>query len=138
MGDLLKRASHDEAAAQHAPPANTYAPAPPDRGAVDVAALANALDVTSATGIWARFRAGQRGFMVRSVYLDAGRFAFDEANQRYRSEPAFRDNVNRFLLDFEGLLRDTEMHDQGAVQATLVSDVGRVYLLLAHVAGRLM
>lgn len=146
MGDLLKRASHDE---ERVGTLQTYPSTPlpsqpmlprPEAPPLDIATLAAALDTSTAAGLWARFRAGQRGFMVRSVYAEAGRFAFDEASQRYRSEPVFRDSVNRFLMDFEAILRQTEIQDPSgqSVQSMLVSDMGRVYLLLAHVAGRLV
>jgi hypothetical protein len=49
----------------------------------------------------------------------------------------FRRTVDRFLTDFEGLVRETEQTSPRAVHDHLVSDAGRVYLFLAHAAGRL-
>lgn len=77
--------------------------------------------------------------MVRSIYSTEGRAAFDEVSRRYRSDPAFRQMVDRYLDDFEQSLRDAE-HQTGGTQLLanqLVSDTGRVYLFLAHASGRL-
>ena len=47
--------------------------------------------------------------------------------------------VNRYLMEFEGLLRQAESRDPSGqlVQGQLVSEMGRAYLLLAHASGRL-
>src|SRR5690606_14845786 len=74
LGDLLARASReDESGLRHqqSPPA----PAPLS---IDVDLLSRALDQATASAIWSRFRAGQRGIMVRSIYSNEGRAAFDE------------------------------------------------------------
>ena len=142
LGDLLTRASRDEEQQHGAAPQSRPAAAPPSPAGnptLDIEAIGRALDPHTANAIWNRFRLGQRGFMVRSIYAEAGKATFDEVERRYRTEPLFRDTVNRFLLDFEAILRQTEARDQTgqAVQAQLVSDMGRVYLMLAHVSGRL-
>jgi len=122
FGDLLARASRDDTG-------------PP----LDINLMARALDPATAGAIWARFRAGQRGIMVRSIYTAEGRAAFDEITHRYRGSADFQGTVNRYLTDFEQILRETEARDPSGrnVQAQLVSDMGRVYLFLAHMSGRL-
>jgi hypothetical protein len=134
FGDLLARASRDE---DHAPASQQ--PAAPQQIPLDIALMARALDPATASAIWSRFRAGQRGFMVRSIYTAEGRTAFDEIGQRYRTSPDFQLSVNRYLTDFEHILRETEARDPSGrnVQNQLVSDMGRVYLFLAHMSGRL-
>ncbi|HKD55962.1 MAG TPA: hypothetical protein VKD45_00510, partial [Hyphomicrobiaceae bacterium] len=87
--------------------------------------------------IWSRFRAGQRGIMVRSIYTADGRSSFDEVTERYGRDADFRRTVDRFLADFERLVRETEQTSPRAVHDHLVSDAGRVYLFLAHASGRL-
>ena len=64
---------------------------------------------------------------------------FDEVCRRYRGEPSFQQTVNRYLDDFERSLRDTEQQDQSGrlLASHLVSDMGRVYLFLAHASARL-
>jgi hypothetical protein len=132
FGDLLARASRDDEG-----PQRPQAAAQPI--ALDIALMGRALDPATASAIWSRFRAGQRGFMVRSIYTAEGRAAYDEIGQRYRTSPEFQLTVNRYLTDFEHILRETEARDPSGrnVQNQLVSDMGRVYLFLAHVSGRL-
>jgi ABC-type transporter Mla subunit MlaD len=124
LGDLLARASHDEDGTVHAP-------------MLDIEGIARSVDPTTASAIWSRFRAGQRGIMVRSIYTAEGRASFDEITERYGRDVAFRRTVDRFLTDFERLVRETEQKSPRAVHDHLVSDAGRVYLFLAHASGRL-
>lgn len=127
LGDLLARASQDH---------ETESP----RSPLDIDVISRALDATTASAIWSRFRAGQRGVMVRSIYSLDGRTAFDEVHRRYQSDMAFRQTVDRYILDFEQLLRDSEQRDASGrtTQAYVTSDSGRVYLFLAHASGRLV
>jgi hypothetical protein len=120
LGDLLARASREDSA-------------------INIANIARALDPTTAAAIWSRFRTGQRGIMVRSIYTSEGRSLFDEISARYRTDMDFRRVVDRFLVDFEWLVRDIEQKDASgrSVQNHLISDSGRVYLFLAHASGRL-
>jgi ABC-type transporter Mla subunit MlaD len=120
LGDLLARASRED-------------------GAINAATIARALDPTTASAIWSRFRAGQRGIMVRSIYNNEGRALFDEISARYRTDVDFRRIVDRFLVDFEWMVRDMEQKDPSGrgVHNHLTSDSGRVYLFLAHASNRL-
>ncbi len=120
LGDLLARASRED-------------------GAINIASIAKALDPTTASAIWSRFRAGQRGIMVRSIYTNEGRALFDEITARYKTDVDFHRVVDRFLVDFEWLVRDLEQKDPAgrSVHNHLISDSGRVYLFLAHASGRL-
>ena len=120
LGDLLARASREDSA-------------------INIASIAKALDPTTASAIWSRFRAGQRGIMVRSIYTTEGRSLFDDISSRYKTDVDFRRVVDRFLMDFEWLIRDVEQKDPAgrSVHNHLISDSGRVYLFLAHASGRL-
>ena len=124
LGDLLARASLDDDGTTRAP-------------LLDIEGIARALDPTTASAIWSRFRAGQRGIMVRSIYTAEGRSSFDDVTERYGRDVDFRRTVDRFLADFERLVRETEQKSPRAVHDHLVSDAGRVYLFLAHASGRL-
>jgi len=57
--------------------------------------------------------------------------------ERYGRDADFRRTVDRFLSDFERMVRETEQKSPRAVNDHLVSDAGRVYLFLAHASGRL-
>jgi hypothetical protein len=120
LTDLLSRASREDSA-------------------INIAGIARALDPTTASAIWSRFRAGQRGIMVRSIYTPEGRATFDDLSQRYKTDADFHRVVDRFLADFEWLIRDIETKDPSGrtVHNHLISDSGRVYLFLAHASGRL-
>lgn len=120
LGDLLSRASREDST-------------------LNIANMARALDATTASAIWQRFRAGQRGIMVRSIYASESRALFDETSARYRQDVDFRRIVDRFLVDFEWMVRDLEQKDPSGrtVHNHLISDSGRVYLFLAHASARL-
>jgi hypothetical protein len=77
--------------------------------------------------------------MVRSIYTNDGRALFDEISARYKTDGDFHRVVDRFLVDFEWLIRDIEQKDPAgrSVHNHLISDSGRVYLFLAHASGRL-
>lgn len=108
-------------------------------GGLNVDAISRALDPATAAAIWTRFRAGQRGVMVRSIYTAEGRVAFDEISRRFRSDLEFQQTVNRYLVDYERILGESDQRDPTGrlTQTQLTSDTGRVYLFLAHVSGRL-
>ena len=101
--------------------------------------IASALDQDTASALWSRYRAGQRGIMVRSIYSPEGRETFDEVTCRYATDGTFRGTVDKFLADFEYLLRDSEQRDPSGrtSESHLVSPSGRTYLFLAHAAGRI-
>jgi hypothetical protein len=131
LGDLLARASEGDGGA-----AASQSGAP---GGINIESIARALDPATASAIWSRLRSGQRGIMVRSIYSADGRTTFDEVSRRYSNEAEFRGTVDRFLGDFEVMLRDMEQKDPSGrmAQGHLVSNSGRVYLFLAHSSGRL-
>ena len=62
-----------------------------------------------------------------------------EISNRYDRDPEFRNTVDRYVSDFERLLAEAEQSDPAGnmLQNYLVSETGRVYLLLAHASGRL-
>lgn len=142
LGDLLARASRDDEGHgggghhQHqAPPS----PAPPMNFHNQIDAIARALDPATTAALWQRVASGQRGVMVRSIYSPEGRAIFDDLSMRYRSDADLQRTINHYLIDFENIRRDAEQRDPSgrAVNAHLLSDMGRVYLFLAHVSGRI-
>ena len=141
FGDLLARAS--DGPADQKEEANAPAAAAPKGGSgntLDISAISRALDRATASAIWSRFRNGQRGFMVRSIYAPDGRKLFDDVVYRYQHNDDFRQNVDQFLQEFEQMMRDADQRDTSGdeTHALIMSDAGRVYLLLAHSAKRLV
>jgi len=134
LGDLLARASREDA-----PPSVPHVSVEAPEGGLNIESIARTLDTSTASAIWARLRSGQRGIMVRSIYTAEGRTIFDEISRRYRSENDMRSMVDRYLQEFERVMRETERRDPSGrmLQGYLVSESGRVYLFLAHAAGRL-
>ena len=101
--------------------------------------IARAIDYRTASDVWQRFRAGERGVLGRHIYTVEGQTTFDEMARRYDREADFRMTVDRYIADFERLLGDAEASDPDGrmLQNYLTSESGRVYLLLAHASGRL-
>lgn len=132
LGDLLARASRDEGGDGEGRWDQSSFP-------LNIEVIARAIDPQTTSAIWARLRSGQRNVMVRSIYSPDGRAAFDEVSRRYKSDPELQSTINRYLADFERLQKDADMTDPSGRQGQqhLVSDTGRVYLFLAHAAGRI-
>jgi predicted DNA-binding protein len=101
--------------------------------------LARAIDQRTAADVWYRFRSGDRGALGRHIYSLDGQNTFDEVARRYDRDADFRMTVDRYIADFERLLGEAEASDPDGrmLQNYLVSETGRVYLLLAHASGRL-
>jgi hypothetical protein len=104
--------------------------------AIDVAKiLSNEVTDTS----WAAYLKGDRGVFTRRAVrlLDTG-----EAKaiaMHYSEEPEFRDHVNRYIHDFESMMRVLlSTRDGNAIGVTLLSsDVGKLYVALAQAIERL-
>lgn len=129
LGDLLARASTQDED-------NGQASAAPFQ--LDVGLISRAIDPATASAIWNRFRAGQSNIMVRSIYTPEIRIVFDEISRRIKSDATLAQTVQRYLSDFERIIKEADGRDNtGRLAHThLVSDTGRVYLFLAHAAGR--
>ncbi len=88
---------------------------------------------------WAAYLKGDRGVFTRRAVrlLDAG-----EARQiaaLYDADEGFRDNVNRYIHDFEAMLRQIlALRDGSPLGVTLLSsDMGKLYVALAQAIERL-
>ena len=103
------------------------------------AEIARLVDGDAAGELWERWRAGETGAISRRLYTAAGQQTYDDVRRRYRVEGPFRDSVNRYIQEFERLLAKIGQNDREGSQARLamLSDSGKVYIMLAHAAGRL-
>ena len=141
VGDLLTNADAPGYPPQRPDPYAPRAPQAQQGGnqGLRLDEIARAIDHRTAAEVWQRFRAGERGVLGRHLYSLDGQATFDEISRRYDRDGDFRATVDRYIGDFERLLREAEQNDpEGRVmQNYMTSETGRVYLLLAHASGRL-
>lgn len=88
---------------------------------------------------WAAYLKGDRGIFTRRAVrlLDAGEVR--EILSEYDSNSEFREHVNRYIHDFETMLRGVlATRDGSAISVTLLSsDIGKLYVALAQAIERL-
>ena len=104
--------------------------------AIDVAKiLSNEVTDTS----WAAYLKGDRGVFTRRAVrlLDSGEARIIASH--YDDDTEFRDHVNRYIHDFESMMRVLlSTRDGNAIGVTLLSsDVGKLYVALAQAIDRL-
>ena len=136
VGDLLTNA---DTPGYPPPRPDPYAPRGAQPQGLRLDEIARAIDHRTAAEVWQRFRAGERGVLGRHLYSNDGQATFDEISRRYGRDGDFRTTVDRYIGDFERLLREAEQTDPEGrmLQNYMTSETGRVYLLLAHASGRL-
>lgn len=116
------------------------------RVAVLIEALnSTAIDVSKilsnevADSSWAAYLKGDRGVFTRRAVklLDAGEAR--EISHHYDQDAEFREHVNRYIHDFEAMLRHIlATRDGSALAVTLLSsDMGKLYVALAQAIERL-
>lgn len=88
---------------------------------------------------WASYLRGDRGiFTRRAVRLLDGHDA-KSISDVYEEDPEFRETVNRYIHDFEAMLRHIlSTRDGNAIAVTMLSsDIGKLYVALAQAIDRL-
>ena len=94
-------------------------------------------DVTDSA--WAAYLKGDRGVFTRRAVrlLDSGEAR--EIAQHYEEEAEFREQVNRYIHDFESMLRRILADKDGSLLGItlLSSDMGKLYVALAQAIERL-
>ena len=88
--------------------------------------------------LWFQARKGDRRALNRRVYTVDGRRTFDAIQQRFEQDKTFRQEVSDYISSFEALLDQISRDDRDhqLARTYLNSDTGKVYLMLAHAAGR--
>ena len=104
-----------------------------------------AIDVTKilskevSDSAWAAYLKGDRGIFTRRAVklLDAGEAR--EIRRHYQNDVAFSDQVNRYIHDFEAMIRRVLAEPEGTpLGVTLLSsDMGKLYVALAQAIERL-
>ncbi|MEH6756531.1 MAG: hypothetical protein V7676_03350 [Parasphingorhabdus sp.] len=88
---------------------------------------------------WAAYLKGDRGIFTRRAVrlLDSGEVR--EILTEYDNNSEFREHVNRYIHDFEAMLRGVlATRDGSAISVTLLSsDIGKLYVALAQAIERL-
>ena len=89
--------------------------------------------------LWAAYLKGDRGIFTRRAARLVEAADAREIALRYEQDAAFRDQVNRYIADFEAMLRHIlATRDGSLLGVTLLSaDMGKLYVALAQAIERL-
>jgi len=105
----------------------------------------SAIDITKvfddeiADTLWEKYLRGDRGVFTRRAVRLLGKNEARSISELHESDAQFRDTVNRYIHDFEAMLRNVLSTREGnALAVTLLSsDIGRLYVALAQSIDRL-
>jgi hypothetical protein len=88
---------------------------------------------------WAAYLRGDRGIFTRRAVRLINSGEAREIARHYEEEPEFREHVNRYIHDFEAMLRRIlASRDSSPLSVTMLSsDMGKLYVALAQAIERL-
>jgi len=101
--------------------------------------IARALSAEVTDTAWAAYLKGDRGIFTRRAVKLIDNAEAREIVELYGSDDDFRDHVNRYIHDFEAMLRSLlSTRDGNALGVTVLSsDMGKLYVALAQAIERL-
>ncbi len=101
--------------------------------------ISKAFDNEVADTAWSSYLRGDRGIFTRRAVRLLDNQAAREVAEIYRADADFRETVNRYIHDFEAMLRSVlSTRDGHALGVTLLSsDPGKLYVALAQAIERL-
>ena len=101
--------------------------------------IARALDAEVTDTAWASYLRGDRGIFTRRAVRLLDNQQARAISEVYEADDEMREAVNRYIHDFEALLRPVlSTRDGNALAVTLLSsDIGRLYVVLAQAIERL-
>ncbi len=101
--------------------------------------IAKALSADVSETAWASYLRGDRGIFTRRAVSLLDNAEARAVQEHYESEAEFREHVNRYIHDFESMLRQLlSTRDGNALGVTLLSsDMGKLYVALAQGIERL-
>jgi hypothetical protein len=104
--------------------------------AIDVTKL---LSNEASDSAWAAYLRGDRGVFTRRAVRLIENGEAREITRHYEDEPEFREQVNRYIHDFEALLRPILATREGSTLAVIMlsSEMGKLYVALAQAIERL-
>ena len=130
------RAEREEKAAEHLTRRVSLLIEALNSTAIDVGKI---LSNEVADTAWASYLRGDRGVFTRRAVrlLDSGEAR--EIQRHYEEEPDFREQVNRYVHDFEAMLRRVLADREGTTLGVtlLSSDMGKLYVALSQAIERL-
>ena len=87
---------------------------------------------------WTAYLKGNRGVFTRRAARLLGGGETRAISQHYEADPEFAASVNRYVADFEAMLRRVMAERDGGMMAVTMmsSDVGKLYAALAQVVER--
>lgn len=103
-----------------------------------------AIDITNALATevpdtsWNAYLKGDRGIFTRRAVSLLNSSESREIADLYQNDDALRENINRYIHDFEAMLRSMlSTRDGNALSVTLLgSDIGKLYVVLAQAIER--
>jgi hypothetical protein len=98
--------------------------------------IARAIDIDTLSEMLDRRAHGETDVFSRRLYTLKGQQTFDELQRKFKLDADFHAAVNRYVDDFERRLA-AGSRDENATRRAFLSDAGKVYVMLAHAAGRL-
>lgn len=101
--------------------------------------IAKALSSEVTDTAWASYLRGDRGIFTRRAVRLIDNSEAREIAELYDADSDFREHVNRYIHDFEAMLRTLlSTRDGNAVSVTMLSsDMGKLYVVLAQALERL-
>ncbi len=84
--------------------------------------------------VWEDYLAGDRSIFIRRTLKVGDRKSKKIINDKFQTDPEFKEAVARYCRDFEGMMERAMMGDKGsAMSVTLISsDMGKLYVLLGQ------
>lgn len=88
--------------------------------------------------VWRRYLGGERGVFTRRLLGQRNRDGHESIAAKYRDDGEFRTYVDRYMRQFDELMRlSTDADDEDVLAAALrSSDIGKLHRLLAAALGR--
>lgn len=101
--------------------------------------LDRVLEAEISDQVWKQYQAGDTSAFARRLLKIAGPSARDQIAQHYKADSIFRDQVTRYVRQFEGMLGTAMSNERtDALAGTLLSSsMGKLYVVLAQSINRL-
>jgi len=135
LGDVISAARAREGRSAHMPRAAHHIIETLQSLSID---LDRALEEEPPLDLWKRYRAGERNVFTRRLASLKNTERHQRIADRYKDNAEFRDDAERYMVQFETLLTNAaQQNPDGLIAETyLSSDIGKVYALLAEATGR--